>query len=463
MREKKIFEEKELIKNILKKLDNEETKDFTDAEESLIEKTLIDAAFNESQKTDLVEEMNKLFYLPKAKKHRKACYKYIESKIIEKNLSDRLEKTSQAIKKLFEENKITDKTDSKKVLDEMIEIFRSEEYTSLNKDIAKGAAESLSEKLTKDKAGQTAKQYLFNMCGPTTNAKKNADKCLTAALENEEIKAFVKTLQSTPSVNKSKTKQSSSENKSTFSEGTWSKFKNGTDRTTPATLDFIADKLGLSEEERKKAHSLNLPENFIPDEEFIEHLDSYFEALIKARSQKGKKFNIEVFCDYNDISSDVLKKINPGLFRKRKTTAEETEKKSKPVKYYELLKLVAAFRMDQASAEKFLEKADYYFAMATEIAFLTAITKGYEIIEAEHNRCKEEKRKHPCYDLLKYKAKNSYYVALIIPFLSGEFLYNKDRKLSKIKSPYNIKYITESGRGLFEERLKELEKELQNR
>ena len=61
MSKKKIVEEKELIENILKKLDNEETKDLTDAEKSLIEKTLRDAAFNESQQNALVEKMNDLF------------------------------------------------------------------------------------------------------------------------------------------------------------------------------------------------------------------------------------------------------------------------------------------------------------------------------------------------------------------------------------------------------------------
>jgi hypothetical protein len=83
--------------------------------------------------------------------------------------------------------------------------------------------------------------------------------------------------------------------------------------------------------------------------------------------------------------------------------------------------------------------------MISDLAFLTAITTGYEVIEKKQSEWRKNGGSLPVYK--SYDARHPFYVALILEYLSPGDLTLVERRTyyRKFQNPYNFKYIKKYG------------------
>lgn len=409
-----MIEEKELTK---------EEKELTKEEEELkkkkedrekLEKMTVEIF--KYQLIDLEETMNNYLSDETKAKARLKCYNYVVEKL-EPRIEVRLEKSAGELRKAI---------DSENPREKMTEILRSEDFLNLNKK----NATALAKKLTEREATQTAKEFLFNSVAPTENAAKNACEGLKETLMNKEILAFQKELLSG---RKSETGKAKS-----FVPSAWWNFVNGANYTTDETIEYIADKLGLDKEQKAELLSFNIPESFTPDKAVC---DAVAELIGRVNPPITTPDGFLSFCERVDISYDTFRKFNLTTSGKARTSSTATKK----IKQYQLFKMVVAFRMGESEAQEFLKKAERSFTMISDLAFLTAITTGYEIIEKKQSEWRKNGGSLPSYK--SYDAGHPFYVALIMEYLSPGNLTLVERHTyyRKFQNPYNFKYIKKYG------------------
>ncbi len=373
-------------------------------------KALTNLTFTEGQLTELEGTMNKHLSDPQKREVRLKCYNYVVEKL-KLRVEDRVEKAAEELEKSI---------DSENPREKMIEIFRSKEHLNLNKD----DATSLADNLTDREATQTAKEFLFNTVAPTENAAKNACECLKETLMEKEILAFQKELCEGGITDTGE--------EISFVKSAWWKFANGANYTKNETVEYIADKLGLDKEQKAELLSYNIPENFTPGKAVC---DAVAELIGRVNPPITTPDKFRGFCESVDISYDTFQKFNLTTSGKARTSSTATQK----IKQYQLFKMIVAFRMGESEAQEFLKKAERSFTMISDLAFLTAITTGYEILEKKHSEWRKEGGSLPCYK--SYDARHPFYVALIMEYLSPRIRPT----YRKFKNPYNFKYIKEYG------------------
>lgn len=335
-------------------------------------KDLISKTFTKEELCFLEKKMNDLLDDEEIKKLRSACSEEVKNKIIKYRMEPRLNTIYEELQEKFSSG-------SKPAKEDLITFFKDK----LN--------------LSYDDAKQIAKEYMYNLVSQTPNAFRNACKSIEGTLLKKEITAFSKELSE----------------KKLLTESGWCKFIHAVNCTTDNTINSIADNLGLNKEEKEELLKKNIPDYFIVNDAVSNETDERMKLLTSDLVTLEDK---KCFCSKFGISPDTIKKFNVSLFKKVNPTP------SNKVKYYELFKLIVLFGMEEAEATKFLEKAERTFVMTLDLAFLTAITKGYEI-----------------------KPKEPVYVALITYFLSGQVDMKKYyTDCPKFTSPYQFKYIKEA-------------------
>lgn len=353
-------------------------------------KKLIENAFTKKQLVELAKSMDQLACDEDIKARRFACRDEV-IRIIEISMKKRLDAVNEKLQKEFSSGK-------EPTRDELTVFFQ----------------ENLG--LSHDNAYTLAGKYRYNLSAPTENAFINAAEAVKKALLKNEKSAFAKELAK----------------KGLLSESKFSKFINAKYYTSDEKVKLIADELiakGLVDEEWKnKLVSKNIQEHFIMNEAVSDETEKRMTSFIKSEEIEVKTYEAKRdFCTYEvGISLEALKKFNLSMFGRENPTPEET------VEHYELLKLIAFFGMEETAenkeASEFLEKAGRSFATGIDLAFLTAITKGYEFMPK----------------------KSPLYVALITHYLSEDEDLDLEIEIEiaehqKFKSPYNkMEYITEA-------------------
>lgn len=383
-----------------------EAKKLTEEKEQLKKENLsmvnrlINQAFNEDQRRELERKMNDLLSDEKKKLLRLACYEFVKERIMLR-VEKRLNKTKDAMKDAFIPG-------DKNTFNKMVDILMKEEFLNLNK---------------KD-ATVLAKEYACNMIAPTENAELNASESLKETLIKKEFVVFQKEL------------CTKDENNNFFTKSAWWKFSHGVNYTKDETLKYIAKKLGLDALEEKAFLNLNIPECFAVNETVSKHVNELIRNLEPPITTSDEFLD---FCEKVDISYDTWQKFNVNISQKTKTSSKSFTPEK--IRHYEMLKVIATFRMESVEAENFMAEANRNFAMVMDLAFLTAITTGYEIIQRGHNTYYETLAQHGIDN------KHPFYVALITHYLSSGLLTLVEGYPSypKFTSPYKFKYIQEFG------------------
>ncbi len=358
-------------------------------------KNLITEAFNDKQLAFFEQGMNTLLADEdgRIKTIRTACSEAVKDK-----LKERLHKKyNSLIEELHE--KYSDKIPDRKELEQIF--------------IARFG-------LSKDNSKKLAKQFIFNLCAPTDNAFLNAEEAVYNALIKNEISEFGKTIVQ----------------KKIASLSTWSRFinaKNASDKFVERLADeFIAENLAdeswktelvkknisqvfdMNEAIRKETNERMNPIADMYEVKTFDDIDYFGQNIVGINRDTLKRFNLDIFKTERSLSGKRFEQNN---------SMTEKEKDKIKVEFYELLKLIVFFGMEETEEKKeaseYLAKAGRGFVTNQDLAFLTAITKGYET----------EKFKKPVY------------AALIVYFLSEDPDIKIDTDPPKINFPYKYDYI----------------------
>ncbi len=336
---------------------------------------IIKKTFSETELAALEHKMNLLLSNRDIRALRFACYKEVQKKIVQR-MQQRRERTIKALR-------------------EAVDIRPGVPLSDADKEkIEKIIRDNID--LSQDDAERAAKEYIINAFSPTENALKNAFNSVTDVMLEKEITAFSREL----------------DDKKILSKSGWCKFANAINYTGSETLDAIADALGMSKEEKAVLHSKNIPEYFKMNADVSSQTEKYIKRFIPEKITYTK---INDFCEECGLSIDALKKFNLSILKRNKNDTSDE------VKFFVLLKLIAAFRLEKNEAKSYLKKADRSFIMSMDLAFLTAITTGYRI-----------------------KPKKPEYVALITHHLSRDIEYSTYyTDCPRFASPYRFTYLDE--------------------
>ncbi len=373
-----------------KTLTTEDKKIIKEAENHAV-RDLVIKTFSKEELRVLEHDMNKFLADEKIKKMRFACFNVVKREIEEK-MYLRLAEIEKKIQQVLKNTSPGDKT----VKDKIALIMEND--LGLAKRDAKASAKIRfdSESKVSAEADRLSREYLLNLYSSTKNAEQNAKKTLEHILLQKELVKFQKEL---------------ADERILSSTGWW-KFVNAVACTLDETVELIAQHLASTEEKKlaltEEMKNKNISEYFKINQAISDEVNTRIKLLAPNTNDRGI---IEDFAEEIDISKDTLKKFNLDLFGKRKNPTPEIR-----VRFYELLKLTALFGLEEKEAREFLAKVNRDFVMTMDLAFLTAITTGYEFVPKE-----------------------PLYIALIIHHLSG---YTEKRTdCPRFANPYSFKYI----------------------
>ncbi|MBR6619564.1 MAG: hypothetical protein IKK85_04415 [Clostridia bacterium] len=373
-----------------KTLTKEEKEIIKEAENYAV-RNLVLKTFSKEELRELEHEINKLLADEKIQRLRFACYNVVKRKI-EERMYFHLAETEEKIQQVFKSTAPGDKT----VKDKIAVILEND--LGLAKREAKASAKTRFGSINQGsaEAERLSREYLINLYSSTKNAEQNANQSLGDVLLQKEFVKFQKEL---------------ADEKILPSTGWW-KFANAVACTLDETVELIAQHLGSTKEEKtalaEEMLGKNISEYFMVNRAISDEVNTRITPLAPDTKDRGI---IEEFTEGIDISKDTLKKFNLDLFGERKNPTPEIK-----VRFYELLKLIALFGMEEKEAREFLAKVNRDFVMTMDLAFLTAITKGYEFVPKE-----------------------PLYVALITHYLSG--YTGKRTDCPRFANPYSFKYI----------------------
>jgi len=371
-----------------KTLTKEEKKIIKEAENYAV-RNLVLKTFSKEELRELEHKMNTL--LADNKELRFACFNIVKEKI-EERMYSRLAETEEKIQQVLKNSAPGDKTVKNKIaaiLENDLELAK--------KDAKTGAKTRLdSDNQHSAEAEKISREYLLNLYSSTKNAQQNSQKMLGDVLLQKELVKLQKELA----------------DKKILSSTGWWKFSNAVVCTLDETVELIAQHLGSTEEEKtaltQEMLCKNISEYFEVNQAISDEVNTRIKPLAPDTNDRGI---IEEFTEGIDISKDTLKKFNLDLFGKREISTKEIR-----VRFYELLKMIALFGMEEKEAREFLAKVNRDFVMTMDLAFLTAITTGYEFVP-----------------------KDPLYVALITHHLSG--FTGKRTDCPRFVNPYSFKYI----------------------